>query len=506
MNNRDRARAERRTRQIQAAAQDRVDPAQRAAVALATAGAAGMDAFTNAAARMGYGTPSLAEGTQYSMVRWSNDYWLMMTLYRNHWLARRIVETPPRDMVRAWPKLITDMQPKEEGQFNRMQARLGIRPRLAKSLKWAELFGGGAALMVIDGQENMLDEPLDLGRVQLGDFRGLIVFDRWSNITPSDEIGGDISRPLEFGEPLYYEVRNEGTEAFRIHSSRILIFRGPDVPNPEHQAAMRWGISRLEIVLEELRKRDNASWSVLQLLFRAQIIGQRNPELAQLMSGLGVANGAAVAYQQRMAQQNELLSNQSMLILGKDGELFSHQFSFGGLSEVYQQFQLDVAGAAEQPVSRLFGRTITGLGQTGEGDEKVYEERIAMEQEEKMRPQLDKLYPVMMMSEFGDVDESFDLLFPSIRVPSAKEKAEQAQAVGTLIVNAFGSDLLTKREARTELRALGAETGIFTNLQDDDIDDATLDEFAGGDLPDEEEDDAAGTGEEQEQEKEPAAA
>jgi hypothetical protein len=41
----------------------------------------GFDYFRNLAARMGYGTPSLAEGTEYEMVRLSNDYWLMLTLY-----------------------------------------------------------------------------------------------------------------------------------------------------------------------------------------------------------------------------------------------------------------------------------------------------------------------------------------------------------------------------------------------------------------------------------------
>lgn len=44
-----------------------------------------------------------------------------------------------------------------------------------------------------------------------------------------------------------------------------------------------------------------------------------------------------------------------------------------GISDVYQQFQLDMSGASEIPVTRLFGRTISGLGQSNDADERMYE-------------------------------------------------------------------------------------------------------------------------------------
>ena len=50
------------------------------------------DMFTNAAARMGWGTPNLAEATDYVLERFSYDYWMLITLYRNHWISRKIVE------------------------------------------------------------------------------------------------------------------------------------------------------------------------------------------------------------------------------------------------------------------------------------------------------------------------------------------------------------------------------------------------------------------------------
>ena len=52
------------------------------------------DAFSNPAGRMGWGTPSVPEATEYPLVRLSNNYWLMVSLYRNHWICRRIVRRP----------------------------------------------------------------------------------------------------------------------------------------------------------------------------------------------------------------------------------------------------------------------------------------------------------------------------------------------------------------------------------------------------------------------------
>jgi phage-related protein (TIGR01555 family) len=442
--------------------------------------AVAMDAFTNMAARIGYGTPSVAEGADYQMVRWSNDYWLMLTLFRNHWLCRRIVEMPVRDMIKAWPNLISGLSPEDIAQMARTIKRTRTRKSVGEAMKWAGLFGGGGALMIIDGHEDIFDQPLELGDVELGSYKGTIPFDRWSGIFPEDEICHDFNRPLEFNLPEFYRVKADNGEGFRVHASRVLRFIGQDLPYPEFQASMRWGASDLEVVFETIRKYDNASFTILNLLFRAQIVGMKDEDLASKLSGASMNANSLQQYGRRLQLQNELMSNQSLMVVGQDGEIFNNTFSFGGLSDVYQQFQLDVAGAAREPVSRLFGRTISGLGQSNDADEAVYEERIQMDQDEKLDPQLSKLYPVIMMSEFGEVDDSYELKYPSIRVLNEKEKAEMAKDGGELISTTFGAGLLTKPEARTELRNLGGQTGMFTNL--DEANDGA-DEFAEADMP-----------------------
>lgn len=433
----------------------------------------GLDYFQNLAARMGYQSPSLPESTEYQMVRLSNNYWLMLTLYRNHWIARRIVDLPAQDMTRAWCKLTCQVDPEDIQKFDRTVARTFTADRIRKALKWSRLFGGAGCLIAIKGHENRLDKPLNLDDINPGSYLGLIPFDRWSGIQPAGEISNALENPKEYGLPESYIVQNQDSvKSFEVHASRVLRFCGPEVPKPELQAQLHWGISILEVVWEELRKRDNASWAILQLLFRAQILAQRNVSLEQMLSGLGMSQTALKNFNARMQAQNEMLSNQSMIILGKEGELFSVQYTFSGLEGVYSQFQMDVAGAAEIPVTRLFGRTVTGLGQSNDADERYYEERIAQEQNGNLRPQLDKLYPIIAMSEWGEVPDDLDFEFPSIRVLSEEDKSEMTEKASAPIIAAYNAGLISQKTSLMELRQLSDVTNVFSNITDQDIEDA----------------------------------
>lgn len=428
-----------------------------------------LDYFTNMAARMGFGTPSLAEGADYELIRFSYDYWKLITLYRNHWISRRIVDTPAIDMVRAWPKVVSDIEPKDVTRLDRAIRRTGTKAQFQTGLIWGRLFGGAGALIVIDGQEKELDQPLDLDSIPLGGYKGLCPFDRWAGIMPEGEICVDPSRPLDFNRPEYYSVTPVGGDRFRVHSSRILRFMGPEVPTPEREAQTWWGISVLEPIYEDIRKYDNMSWNILGLTFRANILGMKFDDLAQLLSGLGSSQKATQGFEARMSAINHLMSNQSLVPLPKDGGIESTQYTFSGLDTIYQLFQLAISGGSQIPVTRLWGRTYSGLGAAREQDEMLYEEKIAADQETGQRPQLEKLYPVICMSELGEVPDDMDLVFPSIRVLDEKEKADLARAVVDTVTVALNSGGISKRTYAQELKQSSDITGVLSNISDEFI-------------------------------------
>jgi hypothetical protein len=89
-----------------------------------------------------------------------------------------------------------------------------------------------------------------------------------------------------------------------------------------------------------------------------------------------------------------------------------------------------------------------------------------------MKPQLDVLYPVVCMSEFGEVPDDLDFVFPSIRVLSEKEKAELAELGSTAIIKPFTAGVISQRTTVMELKQLGDKTEIYTNISAEDVDQA----------------------------------
>ena len=440
------------------------------------------DMFSNVAARQGFGTPSLGQGAEYTLVRLSYSYWTLITLFRNHWISRKIVEGPAKDMVKAWPKLTSDIEPKDLSRIDRALRKTNTKNNFLTGLTWGRLFGGAGGLIVLKDQENQLDEPLNLDDIKPGDYKGIIPFDRWAGITPVGDVCTDINRPLDFNKPEMYEVRAQGGASFKVHSSRMLRFLGPTVPTPEVEAQSWWGISVLEPVYESITKLDNCSWNILGLTFRANLLGMKFDALAQMLSGVGASAQAAQGFEQRMSAVNQLMSNQSLIPLPKEGGFESFQASFAGLSDIFQLFQLDLAGAAEYPVTRLFGRTYNGLGQTGDGDERIYEEKISSDQSMYMVPQLEKLYPVVCMSELGEVPDDLDMVCPSIRVLDEKEKAELAKSVADTTTVYLNGGIMSPRRVAMEVKQSSDITGIGTNLDDEYIEKLSDDVQSEGEL------------------------
>ncbi len=92
----------------------------------------------------------------------------------------------------------------------------------------------------------------------------------------------------------------------------------------------------------------------------------------------------------------------------------THAYTFGGLSEIYEAFMMDMAGAAEIPATKLFGRSPQGMNSTGEADLRNYYDMIAQMQERVLRPALEKLLPVMAISCWGYVPEDLEIVFEPI--------------------------------------------------------------------------------------------
>lgn len=432
-----------------------------------------MDAFSNIAARLGFGSNNLLEGTTYPLTRLSFNYILMQALYRSNWIIRKVIDLPAEDMTKAWMTLTSEVSPKEMKRFEQAVKLTGTQNQMLTTLKWARLFGGAGGVIIIKGHEKKLDKPLDIEDIQPDSYRGLIPLDRWSGIVPEANVCTDIERPLDFGLPEFYRIITTGGKNFKVHASRIVRFIGKDLPVWEKQVEQNWGISEVEVMFDELKKRDNTSWNIASLIFRANIVAIRSKELAGMLSGLNSSQAAQQRLFQALQAQSQLMSNQGMMVVPEEGGLDEHQYSFGGVADVYEAFREDICGATGIPYSRMFGRTPGGLSTTNEGEEHIYYESIAAKQQRELDPQATKLFPVIAMSVWGEVPDDFGWKWNPVGSLSDKDRAELGAATSSSVAEIYNIGVISPKTVLKELKQQSSITGLWTNITDEEIESAS---------------------------------
>jgi phage-related protein (TIGR01555 family) len=419
------------------------------------------DSYSNPPARLGAGTPNLANTGSYPLIRLTEDYPLILSLYRGSWIVRRVIDTMANDIWKSFPSLVSDLDPKQIRAFNNVVKQTATLARLRSTCKWGRLFGGAGGIIVIDGHDD-LSQPLELDDIEVGSYKGIIPLDRWSGIIPGPEISGDINDPMGFGLPTYYNcIMDSGN--VQVHASRILRFTGRELPQWEVQVELYWGMSEVELIFDELRKRDYASWNIVSLLSRAQVLSVTEPQLATLMSGAGGSNKSYNDYIQRMEAISQSLNNQGLLILGKDGSLQQTNYGFGGISQVYYEFMKDLAAACEIPYEIIFGRE-SGLGSNSEGSLQIYDNLINEKRISEADPIVDRIVPIICMSTFGFVPDQIDHAWAPFRALSEEQRNNLARGSVDAVVAAYNSDLITKKEARSELKRSSGVHGLFGDI------------------------------------------
>ena len=422
------------------------------------------DGYSNAAAFLGEDSPLLSSGT-FLRSDLTSDPERLTAMYRESWLTMRIIDMPSEDMTRAWYRLSTSLPEEALRDLRRLEAKQSVRQEITNAIRWARLYGGSLAVMVIRGEEDRLDRPLDTEMLLPDCFQGLLVLDRAQGIQPSAELVADLDDP-DFGLPLSYTVNLE-TGAWKtvtIHHSRVLRFIGRELPQMEAVRENYWGASEMEHIQDELQKRSAASANIAQLLFQANITTLQ-------MSAYGEVLNTGTDEQRRnveevMGYENRFRTSYGLQLLSKDDSLENHIYSFAGLSGIYEQFMMDMAGAAEIPATRLFGRSPQGMNATGESDLRNYYELISQMQERHLRPALEKLLPVMAISCWGYVPEDLEIVFEPVMTVNPAERAELMRTLSGDVISAFQAGLLTRAEALAELRSRGEEYGFWKHAGD----------------------------------------
>lgn len=369
------------------------------------------DSLTNLVANLGTGRDKAA-ASAYVLNLLADDQ--LLAAYRGSWLPRKIIDIPAFDSVRSW----RDWQAQDD-QIEKIEAeekRLNVKGKVLEARTKARLWGG-AAIMIGTGEAVLAGElkPETIGQ---GGIKYLTVLNR------RQISAGEIERDPQsewYGKPKVYNLTTGSQAQIDIHPSRLVIFHGNAQPDDEFAMAHQgWGDSVLQSTLDAIKQADATAANIASLVFEAKIDIIRVPHF--------MANLADPAYREKLIERYTLAATakgiNGTLMLDKEEEYETKTANFGTLPDVLDRFMQIASGAADIPMTRLFGMSPAGMSATGESDLRNYYDRLSSMQELEMGPAMQRLDECIIRSALGERDEDIHYTWSPLWGMSEKEKAE----------------------------------------------------------------------------------
>lgn len=424
------------------------------------------DGYNNFTAKLGLQTENLSSVATYTLGNLiSRNHVQLESIYRTSWIAGQVIDTVAEDMTKEGIQMLSKMSPDDIQKMNASLTELGIWQKICSTIKWARLYGGAIAVMLIDGAD--YTKPFDVTKVGKDSFKGLAVFDRWQ-LEPSYN---DLVTELcpDMGKPKFYTIlpAMETMSTMKVHYSRVVRLEGIEMPYYQKKYDNLWGMSVIERMLDRLMAFDSATQGAAQLIYKAHLRVVQIDGLRQALAMGGKTESAVIKQFQyiRLMQTNE-----GITLLDKNDTFTPHQYTFSGLAEMLIQFGQQISGAVNIPLVRLFGQSPSGFN-SGEADLRNYYDNVGKLQESMLRVPMYKLLETLCMSINGKpLPDDFEFKFNSLWQPSELEKSQIVNADVTALNTAFQSGMITKKIAMKELAQNSHLTGRFSNIKEEDID------------------------------------
>ena len=403
---------------------------------------------------------SKQEQTYYSSSsKLTDDLQQLEALWLDNWIANKVCIKRSEDMVRNWREIYSNnLDSKQLDAFTKLERRLKLRETLTKALQWSSLYGSVGLLVVTDATN--ITSPLR----PTERLKRLIILPKWK-ISPSGQRDDDVLSS-NFGRYNEYSIVG-GTQSVLVHHSRLLIVNANDAPLSDNDI---WGGSDLEQIIEVLKRFDSASVNVGDLIFESKIDIFKIAGLSDKISA-GLENEVANV----ISAVQSIKSATNSLLLDVENEYDRKELTFAGLKDLLTEFRNAVAGAADMPVTILFGQSVSGLA-SGDEDIQNYHESIHRLQEARLRPILEVIDPLICNELFGGQPDDWWFEFVPLTTVGQEQQINMlntfASATNTLIQNG----VVNEHQVANELR----ESGLFASISAEDVEEMkNADELAG---------------------------
>lgn len=377
------------------------------------------DGLVNVVANLGTGRDKAAHSQYVSSIFGAHQ---LLQAYENSWLAGAIVDYPAEDATRkgrAWRA-----KPDQIIKIEAMERQWGLLGKLQGLLVASRLYGGAALYM------NTGDADQSTPLVVPSEVKSLVL------LTKEQLSAGPINNDIDsqyYGLPEVYTLSSNARQV-RIHRSRLVIMVGVPVPGTT-QVNNGWGNSVLQSTYEAVQQVDSTMANMASLVFEAKVDVFKFEGLADLF-----ANQKDGLVHARLSAQAAMKGINGAVVIDIKDDYQQKSATFGGLPEVVTKFMDAVSGASRIPVTRLYGRAAVGLSGSGDGDERVYFDRIGHLQATTITPAMALLDECLIWQALGERPAEIFYEWRPLRQLSETERADILVKISTAARNFAGAN------------------------------------------------------------------
>lgn len=346
-------------------------------------------------------------------------------LYTADNIARRLVELLPYEAFRRFLNL-TGMEEDTVSDINRSMDMLQMLPRFQLAAEWARLYGGSGVYVSVDDGQSNIGKPIDMKRLKR--INGLIVLNRWELWSQYTDLETNINDP-NFGYPRRYYLQprrglpfsqepvkqppknsltptppREADKIYKaliqfnapIHASRIIRFDGKKLPIRKRAQNNYWEDSVFTSVFEVLRDYQISHATGANIVQDFSIAVWKIKELTALL-----AAGKEADIKKRAEIMAFVRNTLGMNVIGENEEMEWKNRTITGLPELLDRISKRFQAYTDIPHTILFNESPSGLGATGNHEEKMWYNIVNAYQKIYLSPRVNRFYELLFNSKEG---------------------------------------------------------------------------------------------------------
>lgn len=332
---------------------------------------------------------------------------VLTMVYEGNGLFAKIIDTPAEEAIKHGFTLKDVSDQNVEDFYIEALDELDWEEVAMTAIRWARLFGGSIAVMLInDG--GRLEDPLNWRNIKSIDdirvYERAIVQPDYQSMYSYDPSDPFRTRGSRLGMPEFYQVTSRYGN-FIVHDSRCLVFQNGILPeNATNSLYQLWGIPEYVRIRRALKDAELAHESAPKLLDRSVQAIYKMQGLASLMATEQGENQVLRRLQVIDMARGMLNS----LVIDADGEDYDFKtFQFNGITDVVSASCNMLSAITSIPQTILFGQGVGGMSSTDDTSMENYYNYVERIQKRMLRSNLRYLLSIIFQAGLytGEVDE-----------------------------------------------------------------------------------------------------